>query len=269
MIATSDRIVLFWMSGALAGLAGAAAVSGLVVPSLYRPMTADALMPGVAGQDLLTVLAATGVSLCLLGVRRGAERLWLVWVGLVGYLLYAYALYAFERIYNPLFLVYVAILGLSVYSLIVFFRAADLKTVRATPDPAPPRTATGAFLLGLVALFVVMWLSMLVPALAARTPPDGSAIFVLDLAFFLPLLVIEGALLLRGSALGDALAIPVLVKLTTLGASVLLGTLLQPMYGVAIRVADVLVYGAMAFAPVVALIPFLRRIEVDAARAAG
>jgi hypothetical protein len=82
-----------------------------------------------------------------------------------------------------------------------------------------------------VVLFVGLWLSILIPAMASHTPPEGSTIFVLDLAFFLPLSALEAVLLLGRSTLGDALAVPVLVKLATLGTSVLLGTLLVPLFG--------------------------------------
>lgn len=262
MVSPSARRLLTALSGVLALLAATAAGAGLADPSLYRPSTPDRLLPGVASQDLLTLVAAVGIVACLAVVRRGDRRAWLVWVGLVGYLLYAYALYAFEKVYNPLFLVYVAVLGLSLWCLVLFFRQADLGAVRPRPGRRPPRRVTAFVFLFLVVLFLALWLSLLLPAMATRTAPDGNAVFVLDLTFFLPLLAVEAGLLLRGTQLGDALAVPILAKVASLGSSVLLGTLLQPLFGGEIAVGEVLTYAAMGLAPLALLVPFLRSLDV-------
>lgn len=251
--------VLSALAALLALLTAGVSLSDLGV---YRPMTPEALLPGAASQDLVTILASLGIGLCLLGVRRGQEKLWLVWAGLLAYLTYGYALYAFERVYNEFYLAYVAILGLSVYGIGAFVAGADLAAVVSRPERPPPRRATAGLLLTLLFLFVTLWLSILIPAMTSRTPPPGSAIFVLDLAFFLPLVGLEAILLLRASTLGDALAIPVLVKLGTLGTSVLLGTLLAPLFGGRIVLADVGVYSLLGIVPLAFLTVFWRRITV-------
>jgi len=180
----------------------------------------------------------------------------------MAYLIYAYALYAFEQVYKPLFLAYVAVLGLSVYALATFFAVADLRAVSASRDPSPPRRSTAALLLLLVALFTGLWLSILLPAMATRTPPEGSTIFVLDLALVLPLLVLEARLLLRASPIGDVLAVPILTKAVTLGVSVLLGTLLAPAFGRTLDAVEVATYALLGLGPLGFLVVYVRRITV-------
>lgn len=51
-------------------------------------------------------------------VNKGSVKAFLVWSGVLLYLIYAYVIYAFDVHFNSLFLVYVAILGLSFYALI-------------------------------------------------------------------------------------------------------------------------------------------------------
>ena len=45
-------------------------------------------------------------------------RAQLIWLGVLVYLIYTYVTYAFVVRFNPLFLVYVALLGCSLYALI-------------------------------------------------------------------------------------------------------------------------------------------------------
>ena len=254
------------LSSLAASIALLTSVSSLLDLDVYRPTTPVALLPGAASQDLVTGVASLGILGCVLAIRRGHEKLWLVWAGLLAYLTYGYALYAFERVYNGLFLAYVAILGLSVYALGSFFARADLSAVSARGARPPPRRSTASLLLVLLLLFVTLWLSILIPAMASRTPPPGSAIFVLDLAFFLPLVGLEAVLLLRASHLGDVLAVPVLVKLVTLGTSVLIGTLLVPLFGGTMAPGEVATYTLLGVAPLGFLLLFWRRITVDGSR---
>jgi hypothetical protein len=57
--------------------------------------------------------------------------------------------------------------------------------------------------------------------------------------------------------MGDLLAVPVLVKMATLGLSVLLGTLISPLYGLPLKPFDVAVYAALGAVPLAILPLFL------------
>lgn len=263
LVTPADRRPLFLITGMLVGLGWLAAGWGIADPSLYRPTTPERMIPGAVGQDAFTLLACTGLVLCLVGICRGAEWLWLCWAGLVGYILYAYGLYSFEGVYNSLFLVYVALLGLSLWALILFFRCARLGAVRTDTEHPPPRRTVAALFLLLVLLFLALWLSILLPAMVARVPPEAGTIFVFDLAFFLPLLLTEAVLLLRRRPLGDQLAVPILVKLTTLGSSVLLGTLLAPAFGSPLAPGEVATYVILGLLPASLVVPFLGRVRID------
>jgi hypothetical protein len=264
MVRVSNRRVLFTLSGLVAVLVLGVAGYSLVDLDVYRSSTPDSLMPGAASQDLVSLLAAIGLLLCIILLRRGLEKAWLIWVGLLGYLFYAYALYCFEGVYNQLYLFYIAILGLVIYALIIFFMYADLGTIHPQPGKKPPRRATAVLLLLLVVMFVFLWLTILLPAMRDRAAPDGGTIFVLDLAFFLPLLVIEATLLFRSEPLGDALAVPVLVKIGTLGLSVLIGSLLAPAFGQEIDLASVGIYALLGLGPLLFALPFLSSLRVGA-----
>lgn len=247
---------------ALATLAGllvlGLALAGLTYPDLYRPVTPDRLLPGTMSQDAISLAAALGLLALARPLARGASaRLWLVWLGLLGYLAYAYGLYAFETLVNPLFLGYVAAFGLSLWAVFTFFARADLARVAARD--APRRLTAGLFLL-LALLFAGLWLSILVPAMIARVPPDAATIFVFDFALVLPALTVAAILMWRGARWGDILALPLLIKAATLGLSVLLGTLIAPAWGLPLAPGEVATYAALTLLPAALVPPWWRAL---------
>ncbi len=184
---------------------------------------------------------------------------------MLGYLFYAYALYSFDGVYNQLYLFYIAIVGLVVYALISFFMSANLGTIRPRLGRKPPRKPAAVLFLLLVAMFAGLWFSIILPAMGDRIAPEANTIFVLDLAFFLPLLTIEAVLLFRSNPLGDALAIPILIKVGTLGLSVLASTLFAPRFGQEFDLASVGIYALLGFGPLLFVVPFLRSMSIERA----
>ena len=195
-------------------------------------------------------------------LRQGWAKGWLIWAGLMGYLIYAYGLYSFDRVMNPVWLIYVAVLSVSVLSALMFLRAVDPGALTTGPHPPPRRTVAGLFGL-LVVLFTALWLSQLLPAMAARQPLPGQTIFVLDLAVALPLTGLAAALLWRAHPVGDLLVIPMLMKVSVLGVSVFLGTI----YGWAVLdgpplAFDLAIYALMGFGPALLIRPVWRGLKV-------
>lgn len=90
---------------------------GLLVPEFYR--NAPVLIPQLYGQDLLTLIVAVPVlAVALYYSALRSLRGYIVWLGVTGYLVYTYASYAFMIAFNELYLVYVALLGLTLYTFI-------------------------------------------------------------------------------------------------------------------------------------------------------
>lgn len=99
----------------------------------------------------------------------------------------------------------------------------------------------------------MVWLSQILPAIGRGLQSGINTVFVMDLAFFLPLLAIGGVLLFRKQPFGDFLAAVILIKAGVLGFSVFLGELLKPYFGQAIDpfmlgLFAVLGFGSLVFA---------------------
>ena len=111
----SKRVELGF-SWAILVLATAASLAGLLAPGVYRDPAV--LLPQLYGQDLVTlVLGVPLLAAGMWGLARESVAGRVIWLGALGYLWYAYTTYAFGVLWNPLFLVYTALLGLTTYAL--------------------------------------------------------------------------------------------------------------------------------------------------------
>ncbi|MER7604400.1 hypothetical protein [Nocardioides sp. NPDC127503] len=169
------------------------------------------VMNGSARGTALTMfaLALPVLVVGLVTSTRGSVRGRAALIGALGYLLYNATLLVYATPFNELFLAYVALLGLSLWSL-----------VSALLDPLPlvsgsrlPARSIAAFILTVVALNALAWLRVVIPDLGEDPPGflDGTGlttnpIYVQDLAVWLPALAIVAVLLWQRRPWGVFLA---------------------------------------------------------------
>jgi hypothetical protein len=137
---------------------------------------------------------------------------------------------------NPLTAVHIAIFGLSLWSLVLAGRAAvdgaDGVTERLN------RRAAGALLIGVAAMFGLLWIGQIATASTTGVlPPDlvkagisSNPVYALDLAFFLPLCALAGTGLLRRNS-AAAFAFPMLIWVALMGAGIVGGFVLMAAAG--------------------------------------
>jgi hypothetical protein len=214
---------------------------GLLDAGSYVGLIAPATRPGALSQDVITVIA--GVTLCGLALAhtRFTPKDELVALGLLGYLFYGSGIYVIERVYNVLYLNYLAIFGLAAWLLVlgavdVVHRTAD----RASLTRRVSRiSAVGALLQPLI--FYPLWISMLIPLMVNREQIDSLySIFILDLAFIMPAFLLVAVGLFRGRNWAVVLAPVMFVLGAVLIFSLALGELVKPAFGSAITMAGLL-----------------------------
>jgi hypothetical protein len=131
LAASAPRTPLWlWLTLPLAGLGFLASVLGILVDGVYRNET-DIWAAQATGQDIANLVAFPVLVALALVARRGSLRAYLACTGLLSYSAYTYALYAFDIRFGRLFLVYVAIYGLSVYALGGALTSLDAGSARA------------------------------------------------------------------------------------------------------------------------------------------
>jgi len=178
------------------------------------------------GQDIGNLIAVVVLLVSAINARRGSSGARQVWIGTLLYLLYAYVVYGFAVHLGRLFLVYVAILGLVVFTLIDALFRRD----RAVMHPAAGARRFGAWVLICTGgLFGLLWLSEVVPAaISGQMPPSlitagliVNPIHVIDLAVVLPGMILIGILGLRGNETAQFWTVPALVFSVLMGSSIL------------------------------------------------
>lgn len=223
------------------GLSVITAGWGLVHPAVYVGLITPATRPGALSQDLISVIV--GLILCGLAlVRPGAgSRTELMGLGLLGYLVYGYGIYAIERVYNAWYLNYLAIFGATSWLLVL--GAVNLVRRLAEGVRLPRQlqilSAVGALLQPLI--FYPLWFSMLIPLMASRKQIDSLySILILDLAFIMPAFLLVAAGLFRGRGWAVVLAPVMFVLGAVLIFSLALGELVKPAFGSPITLAGLL-----------------------------
>lgn len=210
------RLSGLWMGLSLAAalIAAVGSIVALLDSGTIYGQETDVLADQAAAQDSVNLFLVAPL-IVVLGSRaaRGSMRAYLCWLACLVFTAYNYAIYAFTIHFGPLFLPWVAVLGLSVYALIGGLATLDASIVKAWfTGRALPLTAWT--LMVLATLFALLWLSEIVPDLLAgrgstsagdyRVPTNP--VHVLDLAIFLPAVFASGVLLLRKDPLGYATA---------------------------------------------------------------
>lgn len=219
---------------ATAVLSAIAAAGGLFLSNLYRD--APFWTEQARGIDVATLFLAVPIlAICLCLTRRASTLTRSVVLGVLFYLAYNYAIYTTSIVMNRFALVYIAVLGLSVWSLLLL--VSDPNTASATPHDFLRRVVAG-FLLFVALLFGLLWLSQIASSTITGVPPadlnrarlPANPVYALDLAIFLPLAVVAAIGLWRRKA-SAAFALPMLIWIFLTSAGIVGGFLFEAMAG--------------------------------------
>lgn len=241
--------VWLWLTVPIAILLAIAAGSGIFISRLYRDT--PKLVAQAIGQDAITlVVALPALVIGAFFTGRGSQRARLIWLGILVYVVYTYASYAFGIRFNPLFLIYLTLLGCSTYALIGGLVTTDWAAIKAGFTERTPVRGVSIFLVVVAVLFYLIWLSEAVPASLTGIPPqsvreDGTptnVIHVLDMAWLLPALVITAVSLWHKQPVGYALAAALLANLVFLALAVLSMVVFQALGGEQVGIPQVVIF---------------------------
>jgi len=184
-------------------VAAVVANAAATIPTFFVPdiLTGPAVTNGNARGTALVMLAVAIPVLVISGwfVRRGSWRALVIAIGALAYLAYNDVLLLFLTPFNPLFLIYVAAFSTTFWALAAGLPAIDPAVV-ADQRPRLPARGLALYAWVIVVLNTLIWLRTIVPAMLADDPTsflDGTgvatnAIFVQDLAFWLPAAAVIG-----------------------------------------------------------------------------
>ncbi|MFW5941028.1 MAG: hypothetical protein ACOCXI_04465 [Chloroflexota bacterium] len=196
---TLNRTV--WMLTAVATLV--ASIAGLVRPAIYEPVVSEAIMPGVFTQDLLAAVAAAVIIILALTIGNDSAARPIIILGLLGFLFYAYGIYAIEQVYTLFYPLYLAIFALSFYGMALGLASLQKKYWSQLSLAGWLRNGAAAYAIFVAIMFNVIWLSQLAPLLQEGNRIEYTfSIYIIDLSFIMPAMAISGILALRRHTLG-------------------------------------------------------------------
>lgn len=215
------------------------------------------------------VMLALGLPLLAISFwmsRRGSLRGKLLLTGTLGFILYTYITMCFGAAYNPLFLVYVAIFGLSLFAFVLSMMSFDLEELPSHFSETLPRRPIAGLLFFAAGFLTLAWLGRIVPPLlAGESPPleNTTSLFIqaMDLALIVPLCVLGGALLLRRSPWGYLLASVGMMKFLTMGLAVSLMGLNMARVGVPVSPVELVVFPTITLLNLGMTVVLLRNIH--------
>ncbi len=257
-----------WLSVLVTFLVLIASSAGLFIKSIYARETPSWAVQGI-GQDIVNIAAVVVLLIAVFFVNKESVKAFLVWSGVLLYLIYAYVIYAFAVHFNSLFLVYVAILGVSFYALIGPVIHLHLDQFQASFSAKTKARAVSVFLLVLGVVFYLLWLSEEIPALlTGRIPQSVTAanlptnpVHVLDVALYLPAMIITAVLLWRRKLLGYLLAGPLLVFSILTGTAILAIFLVMSMKGMPTSIGVEAFFAIIVVVSLVLSVLFLREVK--------
>jgi hypothetical protein len=260
--------IALWLSVIDALLVLLASASGILLKSIYARETLSWALQGIA-QDIVNLVAVVVLCIAAYFVNKGSVKAFLIWSGVLLYLLYAYSIYAFDIHFNSLFLVYVAILGLSFYALVSSVIQMHFNDLQTSFSANPLARVVRVFFLLLGIVFCLLWLREDISALVTGVIPPSvteanlptNPVHILDLGFYLPAMLITTVLLWRKNLLGFLLAGPLLVFSVLMGTAILSIFLVTGSQGIATSVGIEAFFALIIVVSLVLSVLYIRAVE--------
>jgi hypothetical protein len=237
---------------------------------IYKHMSADVAIQGIA-QDVVTLFIAIPVLIiALIGSLRGSRGSRYLLAGSAMYFFITYLFYLAMGMYNQLFLVYAALIGLSFFSLFLVLYQEGSGKIREHFSKKAPEKFSGSFLVFNAVAIALLWLSVVVPPLVdGSVYPDSLDHYTTlivqgyDLGLLLPVAMVSGILLIRKRDLGYLSGTTYLVFLSLLMTALTAKLIAMAMNGVSV-VPAIYIIPLFALTSLVCAISMLRSIQSDA-----
>lgn len=193
---------------------------------IYRHMSKEVAIQGIAQDYVTLLLGIPGLIIALIFALRGSLKARFVLSGITGYFLVTYLFYTAMAMYNHLFLVYAALIGLSFFAFFLSLYSFDITGIKDYFKKDAAVLFGGAFLVFNAVMIALLWLSVIIsPLLEGTVYPSSLEHYTtlivqgFDLGLLLPAAVVIGILALRKRPLGYLFTPVYLVFLSLLMAA--------------------------------------------------
>lgn len=191
------------------------ATSSLLDNSVYENVISPDMLPATLAQDMVALVLGF---LTLILIKDPTPRKQVIVLGVHGFYFYAYGIYVIERLYNHLYLSYMAIFSLSFFiSIVTVTRLWE--NPRTIILPKWLRQSSAGYMLLNAAIFYPLWVSQLLPLMQTNTKIEYFySVYIIDLCFIMPMFILCAFLCIKENSFG-VLVTPALL---IVGATILL-----------------------------------------------
>jgi hypothetical protein len=185
------------------------AAIGLFLPGMYVKDTTWGRAVFL-GNDLVNLFLFTPLLIiALILLKRGTDKGKLFWLGVQALITYDYIYYPLGVVYNNYFLLYVSILGVSLYSFIFGILGLKLSNYQKYIPGKPVKITASVLMLAFALVFVFLWIGRWIMFLiTGKLDMEGvSMISTFDLLTLAVPLILSTIWLLKGEDRGYVLGI--------------------------------------------------------------
>lgn len=251
----------------LSVLALFASLKGVFDQTLYDEVYLAGTIPksliwGSQAQDIISIPFSVLLAVfTLLFLKNGSMKNYILMLGLTWYFFYAFGLYTIQGQYTSIYFVYLAIFGLSFYSLVFGVLGIRLAEVHRYELPCGLRKAIGIFLYVMIASLYLVWIMRMLPDIASHVPGKTYAVFILDLCLIFPAVGIISHLLLKKKPLGTVLAGVAILKIFTLCLSWAFGELTNPLVGNTFTPEMAILSSTLTLCGLIFFVPYIVKLK--------
>lgn len=202
-----------------------ASALGLLMPDFYANRNNTITTYEIVGQDIVSLIVGTLLFLLVLK-PKGGKNYPVVVTGLLVYTAYTYAYFLFGLLTSKIYVIYLVITGLSLYSIVSILMALR---DGAKEEANPRQKSISVYLIAIIALVGVIDGKDIIlrTILSSGIMDTKGAFYILDLAFLFPAIIIAAVMNLQGKVVGRFFTGVFLIKTIALMPALILSDILH------------------------------------------
>lgn len=236
---------------------------------LYKNDSLSVVAQGQASDFVTLFLAIPLLIFSLIKALKQSFKGSLLLIGTLAYFFYTYVSYTFLWTYNNLFIVYVALMSMSLFALILSIQTIDLNKLPSKFSNKLPVELLSAYQFFIAVMIGMLWIGKIITSLLTNTPPIGLehyttlVIQAMDLGFVVPLAFLSGYLLLKKKPYGYLLTSIIVLKGISMLTSITAMILNMMISGIEVSIIELSLFTTLDLLGGLMLVLFLREIKED------
>jgi hypothetical protein len=207
--------------------------TSVFIPGFYDGVADPQYALGTITADAISLVCIPLLIVCIILSRQDKPVARIIWVALLVYVGYTYAVYAFDRLYTIFFPLYMLIFSLSVFATAAVISRMDILRLGEISENMRLRRVTAIFIIFTGLILYVIELPIILSRIPDGVEFGGTPFMVLDMTLVAPIAIVTGIWVWQRRPWGAVLAGIFLVKAITIMTSFLIADYINWLAGTA------------------------------------